>query len=170
MTASILPHGWILPIEVHPFCGWRELFIRYLIFNFLSMAHRKSPGILRPPFQFPKTGFLLCTDGMFTKIGGFFPKSSSWSRFSLTALCSAFYNNSVYHPAHSLYFNLMESFMKHKTAAILVSALGLSLLLSSCAQPESTPSLTPFPLHWHRTALCQCRYSVCGRHSLLFLG
>ena len=35
--------------------------------------------------------------------------------------------------------------MKHKTAAILVSALGLSLLLSSCAQPESTPSLTPSP-------------------------
>ena len=35
--------------------------------------------------------------------------------------------------------------MKHKTAAILVAALGLSLLLSSCAQPESTPSLTPSP-------------------------
>ena len=35
--------------------------------------------------------------------------------------------------------------MKHKTAAILVSALGLSLLLSSCAQLESTPSLTPSP-------------------------
>ena len=33
--------------------------------------------------------------------------------------------------------------MKRKSAAILAAALGLSLLLSACAQPESAPSLTP---------------------------
>lgn len=33
--------------------------------------------------------------------------------------------------------------MKRKSAAILAAALGMSLLLSACAQPESTPSLTP---------------------------
>lgn len=33
--------------------------------------------------------------------------------------------------------------MKRKSAAILAAALGMSLLLSSCAQPESAPSLTP---------------------------
>lgn len=33
--------------------------------------------------------------------------------------------------------------MKRKSAAILAAALGMSLLLSACAQPESAPSLTP---------------------------
>lgn len=33
--------------------------------------------------------------------------------------------------------------MKRKSAAILATALGMSLLLSACAQPESAPSLTP---------------------------
>ena len=33
--------------------------------------------------------------------------------------------------------------MKRKSAAILAAALGMSLLLSACAQPQSAPSLTP---------------------------
>lgn len=33
--------------------------------------------------------------------------------------------------------------MKRKSAAILAAALGMSLFLSACAQPESAPSLTP---------------------------
>ena len=35
--------------------------------------------------------------------------------------------------------------MKRKSAAILAAALSLTLLLSACAQPEGTPSLTPSP-------------------------
>ena len=33
--------------------------------------------------------------------------------------------------------------MKRKSAAILAAALGLTLLVSACAQPDSAPSLTP---------------------------
>ena len=35
--------------------------------------------------------------------------------------------------------------MKRKFAAMLAAALGLTLLLSACAQPDSAPSLTPSP-------------------------